>query len=311
MGISEKAIVVTCLSIIVTTPINADVSHQKVPQEKNMLRSIFDGPESMDSGLMVADVEVSEDSQDIASNKEKGTSLLQQNKEAYQWGVGFGVIFSPNPYKDTNSTILPIPVVSYLGERLTIYGPYVSYKLYKSDFTITEAQIFLYPERFKREDSNDPQMQKLDNRNYIAMAGFRQRFISAYGDINVGLNFDITGQSNGYMGVIEYEKRFVFIKGQHLFSLKPNIGLQYSSKQLTDYYYGISYDEAMRSGLAEYTPSDEVSPYLGLAFVYSYNRKWNISLTSRVNRLSDSVSDSPMISNQYVFTSTMAVSYSF
>ncbi|WHN66259.1 MipA/OmpV family protein [Cysteiniphilum sp. QT6929] len=309
MEISKKVVVASCLSIIAISQINADVLHQKVPQAKNMMRGVVD--ESMGNKLMVNDVEISERSQDVTSNTKEVISLQQQNKKAYQWGIGFGAIFSPNPYKDTNYTILPIPVISYLGEDLTIYGPYVSYKLYKSDFTVTEAQLFLYPEQFKAKDSNDSQMQRLDNRNYIVMAGFKQRFISAYGDINVGLNFDITGQSNGYMGVIEYEKRFVFIKGQHLFSLKPSIGLQYSSKQLTDYYYGISYDESVRSGLAQYTPSDEVSPYLGLAIVYSYGRRWNLSLTSRVNRLSDSVSDSPMISNQYVLTSSIALSYSF
>jgi outer membrane protein len=234
------------------------------------------------------------------------TALSEQKKErSYQWGIGLGAIFSPNPYKDTNPIILPIPVISYLGESLTVYGPYASYKLYKNKFMVTEAQVFLYPQNYRNDDSDDAKMQKLDNRNYLVMAGIKQRFRSLYGDINLGLNFDITGQSNGFMATIEYEKRFVCIKGRHLYSLKPSIGFQYSSTKLTDYYYGISSEEAIRSGLSQYTPDDEISPYLGLAFVYSYNRRWNLTLSSRVNRLSDTIIDSPMISNQYVFTSTI------
>lgn len=234
------------------------------------------------------------------------------NPNPYPWGIGFGGIFAPNPYIDSGSNQLFIPVISYRGEDFTLYGPYASYNFFKQDRFTTSIQAFLYPETFKNKDTNNPQLRLLNNRNYIVMAGLKQQYDSDYGSIFVAGNVDITGQSNGYMLTLNYAKRLMFfIPTNHFFSATPSIGLDYSSHHLTDYYYGISPSESTLSGLSAYSPSGALSPYIGLSLLYSYKQRWNVMLSTRMNRLPDEITNSPMVGKRLIFTSVATLTYGF
>ena len=74
----------------------------------------------------------------------------------------------------------------------------------------TKAQLFLYPQTFRAIKSDDAQLKKLDNRNYLFMLGVKQTFKSRYGNVDFAVNIDITTRTNGYLLSTEYSKRVVF-----------------------------------------------------------------------------------------------------
>jgi len=92
----------------------------------------------------------------------------------YPWGIGVGAIFSPNPYLDTSSNILPIPVITYTGKDLTFAGPYINYRFFRKGIAVTSVQAFLYPARFKDSDSSNAQIKQLNNRNFTVMAALNK-----------------------------------------------------------------------------------------------------------------------------------------
>lgn len=233
------------------------------------------------------------------------------NPNPYPWGIGFGGIFAPNPYIDSKASQLFIPVISYQGQDFSLYGPYANYRFLRVNNFTTSIQAFLYPETFKNKDTSNPQLSQLNNRNYIVMAGIKQQYDTDYGNISVSGNIDITGQSNGYMLNLNYAKRFMFFVPNHLLSLTPSLGLDYSSYHLTDYYYGINQSESIASGLPQYSPGGALSPYIGLSMLYSYKQRWNVMITTRMNRLADEITNSPMVGKRVIFTSVATLTYGF
>ncbi|MDA0911709.1 MAG: MipA/OmpV family protein [Proteobacteria bacterium] len=255
-------------------------------------------------------------SKDLSNDKEnsenKDGTVEKFSPVQYPFGIGFAGIFSPNPYKDTDPTILPVPVISYKGEDLTLNGPYASYRFFHTNNTASKVQLFLYPEVFKADKSNDPQLRLLDNRNYLFMLGLSQSFKSTHGDINFSANIDVTTKTNGYLLSAEYSKKFFLpASSKFLFFITPSLGVTYSSQQITNYFYGISTSEAIRSGLPEYNTSGALSPYLGANMLINFSKRWNLFVATRLNRLPDQIYDSPMVSQRYIFTTVLSLTYNF
>ncbi len=251
-------------------------------------------------------------SNDKENSENKDSTVEKFSPVQYPFGIGFTGIFSPNPYKDTNPTILPVPVISYKGEDLTLNGPYASYRFFHTNNTASKVQLFLYPEVFKADKSNDHQLRLLDNRNYLFMLGLSQSFKSTYGDINLGANIDVTTKTNGYLLSAEYSKKlFLPVSSKFLFFITPSLGVNYSSEQITNYFYGISASEATRSGLPEYSTNGALSPYLGVNMLINFSERWNLFVATRLNRLPDQIYDSPMVSQRYIFTTVLSLTYNF
>jgi hypothetical protein len=59
-------------------------------------------------------------------------------------------------------------------------------------------------------------------------------------------------------------------------TLTPGIGVQYSSENYNDYYYGVSKNESRRSGLKTYGADDGWDPYLELTASYNFLGDWSV-----------------------------------
>ncbi len=77
--------------------------------------------------------------------------------------------------------------------------------------------------------------------------------------------------------------------------MTPGIGVQWNSENQNEYYYGVSRKESARSGLRGYNPNDSWSPYTELSASYNFLGDWSVYGTARYTRLSDEVTDSPMV----------------
>ena len=236
----------------------------------------------------------------------------QFKPEKYPFGIGFAGIFSPNPYKDTSPTVLPVPVITFQGENLTINGPYATYRFFNTKNMSTKAQLFLYPQTFRAIKSDDAQLKKLDNRNYLFMLGVKQTFKSRYGNVDFAVNIDITTRTNGYLLSTEYSKRVVFpISEQVLWFITPSLGLTYSSQKIVNYYYGVTRSESLISGIPGYNTRGAIDPYIGLTSLFNISQHWNIFVAARLSRLSNEIYHSPMVSQRYIITSFLSVTDNF
>jgi outer membrane protein len=91
----------------------------------------------------------------------------------------------------------------------------------------------------------------------------------------------------------------------------PGIGVTWSSENQNEYYYGVSKKESQRSGLSSYDPSDSWSPYVELSVNYKLTDSWNVFGMGRYIRLTDEVTNSPMVDKEWTGVLMTGVTYSF
>ncbi len=94
-------------------------------------------------------------------------------------------------------------------------------------------------------------------------------------------------------------------------TLTPCIGVEWNSENQNDYYYGVSRKESSRSGLRGYNPNDSWNPYLELSANYNFAGNWSVYGTARYTRLSDEITDSPMVDKSRTGILSTGVTYRF
>lgn len=78
-------------------------------------------------------------------------------------------------------------------------------------------------------------------------------------------------------------------------TLTPGIGVEWNSDNQNEYYYGVSRHESRRSGMRSYDPDSSWNPYLELSANYRFLGDWSVYGVARYTRLSDEITDSPMV----------------
>ena len=240
------------------------------------------------------------------SSKDQNSENNNIRKSPGFIGLGLAGLISPVPYTGTSASILPIPVIIYQGSKLMVRGPYLKYNILNY-YSQTSLQLFLYPRTFRASDSSDPKIKKLNNRNYIIMSGINQKLICDFGIVNISINADITFRSKGFNVVSRYSFPITVKK----LILTPGIGIEYSSRLLTDYFYGISFTESNKSKLKSYNPGGAFSSFLESSVTYIFSKNFNVLWISSLTHFSNNISNSPMVSKSFVFTNYFSIVYSF
>ncbi|MFI3309005.1 MipA/OmpV family protein [Ewingella allii] len=233
--------------------------------------------------------------------------LCSHAAAAGTWSLGASALVDVNPYKGYDTKVLPVPIISYEGDDFYFHTLTAGYYLWKDDqnkFSLTATYI---PFGFKPDDSDDSQMKRLDKRRGTLMAGLAYSHIEDWGTIRTTFNGDVLDNSDGMVADLAYLYTF----HQDNWALVPGIGVQWSSSNENQYYYGINSNESRRSGLSSYSPDDSFSPYLELSAKYDINKDWQAFFMGRYIRLDSEVKDSPMVDKSYSGMLWTGVTYSF
>jgi len=224
-----------------------------------------------------------------------------------QWSVGAGVGVINSPYKQYDRDIYPVPVITYEGDNFWFRGLGGGYYLWNDQTDNLSIMAYYDPTHFKPGDSDSYQLRQLDKRKSTMMAGISWVHNTEYGFLRTALAGDTLDNSNGYIWDLAWLYRYT----NGGLTLTPGIGMEYSSENYNDYYYGVSRKEARRSGLNSYDADDGWRPYLELTASYKFAADWNVYATGRYHRLSDEVKDSPMVDKSWTGLMSMGVTYSF
>ncbi|MBV2129621.1 MipA/OmpV family protein [Arsukibacterium indicum] len=163
----------------------------------------------------------------------------QQPPQGFLYGVGIGI--NQEIYRGYKRRTIPLPLIGYRGEKLSVYGPFVSYQLLQHANFSVSAKLAPRFAGFDESDSN-------------VFAGMAKRKSSLDGGIGVQYRLqswvveaetlvDLLGNSNGQESklAVGYNMRF----GPVL--LEPKVGISYADSKLVDYYYGVRLNEATSS----------------------------------------------------------------
>ncbi|MAD77665.1 MAG: hypothetical protein CML20_23350 [Rheinheimera sp.] len=160
----------------------------------------------------------------------------QQPSQGFLYGVGIGI--NQEIYRGYKRRTIPLPLIGYRGEKLSVYGPFVSYQLLQQGNISVSAKL-------------SPRFAGFDESDSDVFSGMAKRKSSLDGGIGVQYRLqrwvfeadtliDLLGNSKGQESklAVGYTLRF----GPVL--MEPKAGISYSDSKLVDYYYGVRLNEA-------------------------------------------------------------------
>lgn len=233
-----------------------------------------------------------------------------------EWSLGLGAISSDGSFKGIDRDNFAVPMIGYEGERVYFRGLELGYRLNPQSPNTAMAQrsphewslvVTGAPFRFRPRDSDDLQMQQLDSRSFSAELAIDYKFRSQFGVADLRAGQDIRGNGHRFSASYSYPISTDFRRWQ----FSPAVGVTFISSGYTDYYYGVSAEESLRSGLPEYSSQDAFNPFVRLGGYYRFNERWNLFGALIGSRLSGKIADSPMADGRYINTLIVSMSYSF
>jgi MipA family protein len=223
------------------------------------------------------------------------------------WTLGIGAVWSPSPYRSYSNKAWPLPLVNYEGKSFYVRGATLGYRLFKTqsdEFSIIASPL---GNRFIHDDTSDPRLHRLSDRDISGLAGVAWRHHADWGVVQASAQKEFTGHGGG--NVLDANYSYPMPQGR--LTLTPMAGITYNSSAINNYYYGITGSDAVRSGLPFYRAGGGTSPYLGIVANYKLSKSWAASGGLRYTHLPNAVKDSPMVDGDHTQSYFVSLSYIF
>lgn len=222
---------------------------------------------------------------------------------------GVGLVWIRSPYKGHDDYYIPFPSLQIESKYFFIKELKLGFYLYRDDTEENELTLGITPgfTMFNPDKTTDYKLSFLDKRKMAAdvYLQFIKRY--RYGTVGARAFMDVLGNADGF-GIEAFYNLPIFINE---FTITPGAGLSYLSGDRTEYYYGISRAEALRSGLAAYHADYSITPYVSLEASLLTENGWNIFANAKYSFLSDEIKDSPMIDEEHELLLSIGAMMSF
>lgn len=235
-----------------------------------------------------------------------GVAFAAEGKVGVKVGLGVGI--GNAEYKDTGASYLPLPMVSYEGERFYVRGLSAGVHIFKNQMHEISANVSYLAQSFDASDSDDWAMRQLDDRSSSMLAGLSYILSTNYGNAKISANADVLGKSHGFL--VDASYGYPVQVGDKV-TVVPHGGILWNSSQYNDYYYGISSKESGKSGLKKYKADAGISPYLGFSSQVRITDSLGVFLSGRLIFLDDEIKDSPMVDKDVKYSLGTGFTYNF
>ena len=213
------------------------------------------------------------------------------------WGLGIGAVGSDSPYAGEGMRVVPVPLISYEGEKFFFQGIRAGWRFVRSDaFELAGIAQF----RFDGFDIKDLSRQKLaangldarqlEDRDDSLDAGVAAKWTGSVGELEVELLTDVTDRSGGQQYSFQYGYPLHF--GQTM--VTPNVGVTLLSDDSANYYYG-TLDEEVARGALDYKSDAATIPHVGVNVMRFFGNNWTFLAFLKYSLLPDEITDSPLL----------------
>ncbi len=198
------------------------------------------------------------------------------------WSGGIGYLDQEDYRVNNEVNSLPfglkfVPVISYRGENLSIYGPNIRYSLLKGAIG---SALHLEPSgaRYKSKE--------VELRDTAINAGLSVRIFF----LNLKHTVDIYDKYNGSITTATLGHRFVLSESLFLIG---SAGYQFLSEAFTDFYYGVKPDEVGTYTL--YRPESAQNKIVRINLTYLISKETSLTLNYSFTELDEEVYESPTV----------------
>lgn len=229
-----------------------------------------------------------------------------------RWGLGIAAMVSESPYAGEGTKVLPIPLVTYHGERFYLEGLSAGWVVARGDSFELAAVAKGRMDGFDVKDlgrtelaGNGVDYRLLEDRDMGLDLGAKFKWSNGNSELEVELLADATDTSGGQEFSLQYGYGFDVGMGR----ITPNVGVTWQSKDMANYYYGTLKEEVAR-GVVDYKPGAVTIPHVGVGYFRPLGEKWMLLGFAQYKLLPDKITDSPLIERDTNGSASVFVGFS-
>ena len=235
-------------------------------------------------------------------------TLSNNAKPEKQFSIGIGTVLTNEPYKEIDTKVRVIPFFLYRTRNLSLYGPIMNYSLFNDksyDLGIIAKARF---EGYEEDDSDF--LQGMDEREWTFELGTYASKEFNFGKINADFSADILNRHQGYELKSYYSYTFRNVLKTPGLMISPNIGINYRSEHLNNYYFGVRSSEAI-VGRPVYNAGDSIGLIAGASINYMFSEKTSIMGMISFEWLGDEIKKSPVVDKNFESSFILGIVYNF
>lgn len=243
--------------------------------------------------LLLSSCSLSAFCQDETKSKEAGANAEARSP----WRLGVAAIVSDSPYAGERSRVIPVPMLSYEGERFYFRGVSAGYRWLSNDAISLDLLAKYRFAAFEVDElgsselaANGIDQRQLEDRDGGIDLGLSMTWTGDAGALDVELLTDASDSSGGQEATLTYRYPIPVGYGR----LSPSAGITWMSADLADYHYGTLASEVAR-GVVSYRPGASTLPKLGLSFSHPLSRQWFFVGALQYAALPSKIRRSPLI----------------
>jgi outer membrane protein len=205
--------------------------------------------------------------------------------------LGLGAVSRPKYIGSDNNDTIPVPLIS-VDYKDTAYFKlnHAGVWFWKQGKEGFRAGAVLQPRRgWRRNDGN--RLTGMDTRGDSVEAGVNLAWRYERAELEGAYLTDISGNSSGDSGYIKGRYRLV---QSSTWNLSGQLGFEYLSSDVADYYFGVSPSEA-RPGRPAYSPGKSWNTSVSLVATYLFSDSWLAMGGVSYTVLGDDIQDSPIV----------------
>lgn len=229
-----------------------------------------------------------------------------------RWGAGVAAVVSDSPYAGEGTRVVPIPLLTYQGDKFRFQGITASWSLLSGEKYEFAAIAKLRFDGFDVKDlgradlaRNGVDYRLLEDRDMGVDVGLGGKWFGRAGELEVELLADATDTSGGQEASFQYGYPLAWGKG----TFSPTIGATWMSKDLANYYFG-TLDEEVARGVVDYKPGAATITHVGFTYLRPLGEKWALMGIARYSQLPDEIKDSPLVDADASGTTSLFLGFS-
>ncbi|MGL5378057.1 MAG: MipA/OmpV family protein [Cetobacterium sp.] len=234
------------------------------------------------------------------------TMAMAENK----FGVGLGAGVSNSVYEGAENKGYPLPLLDINYNNFYIKGVTAGYNFFKGEDL--SLSVYLDPMAgfpVKAEDMGDG-YQNIEDRDFMAMVGLRADLNTGIAGIRTGATVQF-GEEGSEAKLSAFKPYSVTDK----LVLVPTIYVKGFSGDYADYYFGVTSDEVNENNsdklVDTYKAETAFSYGTVLTAEYKYNQKLSFVGIVGVEKFSNEITDSPIVSEDPIFLASLGAKYYF
>ena len=237
----------------------------------------------------------------------KKSSPKRKKSEGIPNILGAGVLIYDTPYAGEDTRVAGIPVVWWQEEYFFARGLKAGAIIGKTDEY--EYNVFMSPRLLGYDSGDSDALSGMEDRDWSVDMGigmlYKPKSIEG-AELDFSFAHDVLNEHEGYDFKLKASKLFDFTP----FFIKPSIGIEWQSKELVDYYYGVRPSEA-RVGRPAYSGNSAVNLLTSCDFYLALSEEWLIVSTIGFYFLDSDIRKSPIVDEDYTISGIIGITRMF